>query len=116
LLAWRKLFLVSLQRQPPEIPAGSQPLLKAWRAAKVIAKDPVNAWESIVGNEQTRKSYQQVRGKGGFVRADWEEVNEIIAAANVYTAKNTALTALSASRRFLPCRWCPMRRAAVTCR
>ncbi len=62
-------------------------LLKAWRAAKAIAKDPVNAWESIVVNEATRKSYQQVRGKGGFVRVDWEEVNEIIAAANVYTAK-----------------------------
>ena len=62
-------------------------LLKAWRAAKAIAKDPVNAWESIVTNEATRKSYQQVRGKGGFVRVDWEEVNEIIAAANVYTAK-----------------------------
>ena len=42
-------------------------LLKAWRAAKVIAKDPVNAWESIVSNEATRKSYQQVRGKGGFL-------------------------------------------------
>jgi nitrate reductase alpha subunit len=62
-------------------------LLKAWRAAKVIAKDPVNAWESIVTNPETRESYQKVRGRGGFVRADWEEVNEIIAAANVYTAK-----------------------------
>ncbi len=62
-------------------------LLKAWRAAKVIAKDPVNAWQHVVSNDDTRKSYQQMRGKGGFVRADWEEVNEIIAAANVYTAK-----------------------------
>jgi nitrate reductase alpha subunit len=41
---------------------------------------------AVSGNE-TRKSYQQVRGLGGFVRTDWEEVNEIIAAANVYTAK-----------------------------
>jgi nitrate reductase / nitrite oxidoreductase, alpha subunit len=28
-----------------------------------------------------------VRGKGGFVRAGWDEVTEIIAAANAYTAK-----------------------------
>ena len=29
----------------------------------------------------------QKRGLGGFVRATWDEVNEIIAAANAYTAK-----------------------------
>ncbi len=62
-------------------------LLKAWRAAKVVAKDPVNAWKSIVTNDEIRRDYQQYRGRGGFVRADWDEVNEIIAAANVYTAK-----------------------------
>ena len=28
-----------------------------------------------------------MRGHGGFVRGDWDEVNEIIAAANAYTAK-----------------------------
>ena len=27
------------------------------------------------------------RGRGGFVRSSWQEVNELIAAANVYTAK-----------------------------
>ena len=62
-------------------------LLKAWRAAKVMAKDPVNAWESIVTDPVIRKSYQEIRGRGGFVRAEWDEVNEIIASANVYTAK-----------------------------
>ena len=30
---------------------------------------------------------KQARGRGGFVRSNWEEVNELIAAANVYTAK-----------------------------
>lgn len=29
-----------------------------------------------------------MRGKGGFVRSSWDEVNELIAAANVYTIKN----------------------------
>ncbi|MGB0989090.1 MAG: molybdopterin-dependent oxidoreductase, partial [Pseudoalteromonas spongiae] len=33
------------------------------------------------------KSYKSKRGLGGFVRSSWEEVNEIIAAANVYTTK-----------------------------
>jgi nitrate reductase alpha subunit len=62
-------------------------LLRSWRAAKAVHKDPVIAWESIVTNEEKRRDYQQYRGRGGFVRSDWEEVNEIIASANVYTAK-----------------------------
>jgi nitrate reductase alpha subunit len=62
-------------------------LLRSWRAAKAACKDPVLAWESIVTNEEKRRDYQQYRGRGGFVRSDWEEVNEIIAAANIYTAK-----------------------------
>src|SRR5699024_12532475 len=40
---------------------------------------------SISGDESTRRSYQKRRGLGGMVRADWQEVTEIIAAANVYT-------------------------------
>ena len=33
------------------------------------------------------RDYQRVRGLGGFVRIDWPEVNELIAAANIYTIK-----------------------------
>ncbi|MEI2687031.1 MAG: molybdopterin-dependent oxidoreductase [Cypionkella sp.] len=36
---------------------------------------------------KARSSYTKTRGKGGFVRASWDEVTEIIAAANAYTAK-----------------------------
>src|SRR6266540_1194080 len=61
-------------------------LLKSWRAAR-LAHDPVAAWTSIVENDATRRDYQSVRGLGGFVRSSWDEVNEIIAAANVYTIK-----------------------------
>ena len=61
-------------------------LLKAWREAR-LKHDPVAAWTSIVSDDETRRSYQQVRGLGGFVRSSWDEVNEIIAAANVYTIK-----------------------------
>ena len=62
-------------------------LLKLWRAAKVLHPDPVDAWESIANDPEKTKSYKQVRGLGGMVRADWEEMNELIAAANIYTAK-----------------------------
>ena len=61
-------------------------LLRLWRAARKTL-DPVSAWASIMENAQQRRSYQQQRGMGGFVRAQWDEVNEIIAAANVYTIK-----------------------------
>ncbi len=62
-------------------------LLRLWRAAKKKHSDPVNAWESIVSDPEQSKEYKQVRGRGGLVRAHWDEVNTIIAAANVYTAK-----------------------------
>jgi nitrate reductase alpha subunit len=61
-------------------------LLKSWREAR-LAHGPVEAWASIVENDAKRRDYQQVRGLGGFVRSSWDEVNEIIAAANVYTIK-----------------------------
>lgn len=62
-------------------------LIQLWRAAKAQYRDPVDAWASIVGDSVQAKSYKQARGRGGFVRSSWQEVNELIAAANVYTAK-----------------------------
>ncbi|MCE9658619.1 MAG: molybdopterin-dependent oxidoreductase, partial [Burkholderiales bacterium] len=61
-------------------------LLKSWREAR-LARDPVDAWASIVEDDARRRDYQQVRGLGGFVRSSWDEVDEIVAAANVYTIK-----------------------------
>eukprot|EP01037_Dinobryon_pediforme_P017516 gene17516-17716_t len=61
-------------------------LLKLWRAAKVLMT-PVAAWKSIVENPEKRASYVTRRGLGGFVRASWDEVNQMIAAANAYTIK-----------------------------
>lgn len=63
-------------------------LIKLWRQAKLNHSDPVDAWASIVSDPAKTKEYKQQRGLGGFVRANWDEVNEIIAASNVYTAKN----------------------------
>ena len=61
-------------------------LLRHWREAR-NKLSPVAAWKSIVEDTAKRQDYMQVRGHGGFVRATWDEVTEIIAAANAYTAK-----------------------------
>ncbi len=61
-------------------------LIKLWREARATMT-PVAAWASIVENPEKRASYVTKRGHGGFVRAPWDEVQEIIAAANAYTAK-----------------------------
>ncbi len=62
-------------------------LLKTWRKARTFHRDPVDAWASIVSDPKKSTSYKKLRGLGGMVRAHWDEVNEIIAASNVYTAK-----------------------------
>lgn len=63
-------------------------LIDAYRAEKEKANgDPLRAWENLQSNAEKRTAYQQARGKGGFRRASWDEVLEIMAAANIYTAK-----------------------------
>ncbi|GGY01854.1 nitrate reductase subunit alpha [Litchfieldella qijiaojingensis] len=64
-----------------------KPLLALWREAIKANPDPVDAWASIVEDPTKTKQYKRARGMGGFVRADWDELNELIAASNVYTAK-----------------------------
>jgi nitrate reductase alpha subunit len=62
-------------------------LLDFWRKAKSQSNNPLEAWASIVQDEQKRKRYQRARGKGGFRRTSWDEVLELIAASTLYTAK-----------------------------
>ncbi|NOZ55015.1 MAG: nitrate reductase subunit alpha [Gammaproteobacteria bacterium] len=62
-------------------------LLDLYRAERKTGKDPVQAWEAIQSDPEKRKKYTAVRGLGGFVRTNWDEVTEITAAANVYTIK-----------------------------
>ena len=62
-------------------------LMKLWRQAREQFSDPVEAWASIVEDPAKSKQYKSRRGMGGFIRSDWQEVNELIAASNVYTAK-----------------------------
>jgi nitrate reductase alpha subunit len=61
-------------------------LLKLWRAARKTLL-PVQAWKSIVEDPVKRKSYTSIRGGGGLVRSTWDEVTELIGAANAYTVK-----------------------------
>jgi len=62
-------------------------LLERWRTALNVAKTPVDAWALIADDDVARRDYQQLRGMGGFVRSTWDEVNQLIASANVYTIK-----------------------------
>jgi nitrate reductase alpha subunit len=62
-------------------------LLKSWRSLKQQYADPVVAWQHLQEDEAATKDYKSARGLGGMVRGDWDEVNEIIAASNIYTAK-----------------------------
>src|SRR5512132_460315 len=62
-------------------------LIDAWREEKERTGDPLKAWEALQNNAQKRAQYQKARGKGGFRRAGWDELMELLAAANLYTAK-----------------------------
>ncbi|MDA1370334.1 MAG: nitrate reductase subunit alpha [Proteobacteria bacterium] len=62
-------------------------LIDAYREEKAKTGDPLQAWESLQANPEKRKAYQTARGKGGFRRANWDEMLEIMAVANLYTAK-----------------------------
>lgn len=62
-------------------------LVDAYRAQKERTGDPMKAWEALQNDTAARKKYQNARGKGGFRRTSWDEVLEIMAVANLHTAK-----------------------------
>ncbi|MDH5530146.1 MAG: nitrate reductase subunit alpha, partial [Paracoccaceae bacterium] len=61
-------------------------LMRMWRDLR-RTMSPVEAWTAIQSDPKKRADYTKTRGKGGFVRASWDEVTEIVATANAYTAK-----------------------------
>ena len=61
-------------------------LAELWREARKT-KDPIEAWKWIVEDPERSKSYKSQRGLGGFVRSNWDEAYEMVAAANCYTIK-----------------------------
>ncbi|MFZ5957806.1 nitrate reductase subunit alpha [Pseudomonas knackmussii] len=68
-------------------PMARKALVQLWREALGRHSDPVDAWASIVEDPEKARRYKSIRGRGGFVRTDWDEMQTLIAAANVYTIK-----------------------------
>ncbi|WP_153037168.1 nitrate reductase subunit alpha [Amycolatopsis sp. YIM 10] len=62
-------------------------LLEMYREAKARTGDPVLAWAEIVEDPERARRYKAARGKGGLVRASWDEAAEMVAAAHVHTVK-----------------------------
>jgi len=62
-------------------------LLEMYREARSRLGDPVLAWADIVQDPVRSARYKAARGKGGLVRATWDEAAEIVAAAHVHTIK-----------------------------
>jgi len=62
-------------------------LMDLWRDALKDLGDPVIAWDSIVSDPEKRKTYQRLRGKGGFIRASWDDAATMIAASLIHTIK-----------------------------
>ncbi len=62
-------------------------LLDLWRDLRSSIQDPLACWQIIAEDVQLQRRYKRQRGKGGFRRARWDEVLEIIAAATLYTVK-----------------------------
>ncbi len=61
-------------------------LIELFRAAKAAnGGDPVAAWAEITSDPERSRRYKSARGQGGFVRATWAEMLEMIAAAHVHT-------------------------------
>ncbi|MCK6211855.1 nitrate reductase subunit alpha [Georgenia sp. EYE_87] len=62
-------------------------LLNLYREARSRLGDPVEAWADVVEDPERARQYKAARGKGGLVRTTWEETEELIAAAHVYTTQ-----------------------------
>jgi nitrate reductase alpha subunit len=62
-------------------------LLEMYREARARLGDPVLAWADVVSDPERSRRYKSARGKGGLVRASWDEASEMIAAAHVHTIK-----------------------------
>jgi len=62
-------------------------LLDMWRDLRSRIDDPVECWQVIAEDNNLGLRYKRQRGKGGFRRASWDEVLEIIAASMIYTIK-----------------------------
>jgi len=63
-------------------------LYELWQQERSLGHDAVAAWKRITEDPEKRMQYVKARGKGGFVRADWQDACEIIAAAAIATIQS----------------------------
>ncbi|HCF33278.1 MAG TPA: hypothetical protein DEU22_13115, partial [Bacillus sp. (in: Bacteria)] len=56
-----------------------------WQEELQNNESPLEAWKSIVENREKARTYKQARGKGGFIRANWDEVLQLVSASLLYT-------------------------------
>ncbi|WP_340695240.1 nitrate reductase subunit alpha [Hydrogenobacter thermophilus] len=71
----------------PKYPYVRKVLWDMYYEERKKGKDPVEAWASIVEDEERSKRYKSARGKGGWKRVTWDEATEMIAGAQIYTIK-----------------------------
>ncbi len=90
-------------------------LLEMYREAKARTGDPVEAWREIVSDPEKARTYKDARGRGGLVRATWDEATEMIAAAHVHTIKEFGPDRVAGFSRSRRCRWCRTRPAPGSC-
>ncbi|MGY2003995.1 nitrate reductase subunit alpha [Blastococcus sp. SYSU DS1024] len=62
-------------------------LLEMYRESLARLGDPVLAWADVVDDPMKARAYKSARGRGGFVRSEWDEVTTMVAAAHVHTTK-----------------------------
>ena len=70
-----------------KFPLVRRKLIELWRTARAT-RSPVDAWRSIVSDPAQATLYKNARGRGGFVRTSWDEVNELIGAATVSVTRD----------------------------
>ncbi|MFQ7389320.1 MAG: molybdopterin-dependent oxidoreductase [Escherichia sp.] len=84
--AWRKLLRYLYSANRLKYPLIRKRLIELWREA---SNNTAIGTGVGIDYERSAKSlsYKQVRGRGGFIRSNWQELNQLIAAANVWTIK-----------------------------
>lgn len=90
-------------------------LLDLWLEAKAKYDDPIEAWGSIVEDDQKRTSYQHARGKGAFaVQPGMRCLSSLLLLAFI-PQRNGGLTVSLASLPSLLCLTSPMLEARASC-
>ncbi|MDP6783070.1 MAG: molybdopterin-dependent oxidoreductase, partial [Dehalococcoidia bacterium] len=71
----------------PKYPYVRKVLLDYYQEERKKGKDPVEAWGSIVEDEERARLYKSARGKAGWRRVNWDDAVELVVGAQIYTIK-----------------------------